>query len=71
MLSLRVLLTLSVSALALAAPPALLFERQDVDCKAEYGDYEVYTGSCSDTNCGASGQDCTKRFQTCVPYPCK
>jgi hypothetical protein len=71
MLSLRLLLTLTLSALALAAPPALLPSRQDVDCQAEYGPYEPYTGSCSDTNCGARGTDCTKRGQMCAPYPCK
>ncbi|EHA53566.1 hypothetical protein MGG_15520 [Pyricularia oryzae 70-15] len=28
-----------------------------------------YTGPCSETNCGADGQDCSKRGYLCVPYP--
>lgn len=28
-----------------------------------------YTGPCFETNCGADGQDCSKRGYLCVPYP--
>jgi uncharacterized low-complexity protein len=71
MLALRVFLTLAISALALAEASSASNAERDVDCQAQYGPYEVYTGSCSNTNCGAQALNCTKRRQYCVPYPCK
>jgi hypothetical protein len=70
MLSLNFLLTLTLSALALADLSVPISGR-DVDCQTEYGPYKVYTGSCTDTNCGAQALNCRKRSQYCVPYPCE